>query len=274
MIAQCRVCMHHCKLNEGQFGICRGRKNVNGSIIDSNYGKITSFALDPIEKKPLYHFYPGSNILSVGSYGCNFNCDFCQNYSISMAKDDIETVYVSPRELAQKAFKLKRNGNIGVAFTYNEPLIGYEYVVDTSKELKKLGMKSVVVTNGAVEEEIAAKILPHIDALNIDLKAFTQEFYDKIRGDINLVKAFIENASRQSHIELTTLIIPGENDSIEEMRNLSEWVASVDKTIPLHITRFFPRWKMEDREATKVDKIYELAELARESLLYVYEGNC
>lgn len=274
MKIECKVCMHHCKLEDGQLGVCHARMNKNGIIIDSNYGKITSIALDPIEKKPLYHFYPGSKILSVGSYGCNLNCSFCQNYSISMADDTVETIPVTPVELADKAYELRAEGNIGIAFTYNEPLIGYEFVVDTSKEIRQRGMKSVVVTNGAVTEQAAIEILPYVDALNIDLKGFTEEFYHKLRGDLELVKSFIRLAANQCHIELTTLIIPGENDSKEEMRELSKWVASVNEDIPLHLSRFFPRWKMVDREATDINKIYELSAIASESLKHVHVGNC
>lgn len=272
---ECPVCMHHCHLEEGQIGKCRGRKNVNGIIQSDNYGKVTSLALDPIEKKPLYHFYPGSKILSVGSYGCNLSCSFCQNHSISMVgEQELEAIVVTPEELVEKAIELRQAGNIGVAFTYNEPLIGYEFVRDTSILLHKQDMKSVVVTNGSVTKEIAEEILPHIDALNIDLKGFTSEFYRKISGAFQLVKEFIRLAVSQSHVELTTLIIPGENDTVEEMEDMAKWIASIDKNIPLHVSRFFPRWKMTDKEATDVNKVYELAAVARRYLTYVHEGNC
>lgn len=271
----CQVCMHHCKLEEGQTGRCHGRKNQKGKIISGNYGKITSIALDPIEKKPLYHFYPGSKILSVGSYGCNLICPFCQNHSISMVKEEeTESYILTPKELADKAFELKDRGNIGVAFTYNEPLIGYEFVCDTGKLLREEGLKTVVVTNGSVTKETAKEILPFIDAFNIDLKGFTSSYYKKLGGELEIVKSFIGMAAKCCHVELTTLIVPGENDSVEEMRELAEWVASVDDFIPLHISRFFPRWKMSDQEATEVNKVYKLADVARNYLQYVYEGNC
>jgi pyruvate formate lyase activating enzyme len=260
---------------EGQLGRCRARRNVEGTVLAANYGKITSLALDPIEKKPLYRFYPGSKVLSVGSFGCNLTCSFCQNYSISMVKEEeTETITMSPEELADKATELMEYGNIGVAFTYNEPLIGYEYVIDTAVILKDRGLKTVVVTNGSVTEEIGVELLFYVDAMNIDLKGFTDEYYKKIGGDLETVKKFIALVAKECHVELTTLIVPGENDSVEEIRQLAQWVASIDEEIPLHITRFFPRWKMKDRNATDVNKVFELAGIAREYLNYVYEGNC
>ncbi|HEX3077517.1 MAG TPA: AmmeMemoRadiSam system radical SAM enzyme [Lachnospiraceae bacterium] len=275
MKAECKVCMHHCRLEEGQLGRCHARRNVEGSIVAANYGKVTSLALDPIEKKPLYRFYPGSKILSVGSYGCNLTCSFCQNHSISMVKEEeTDSIIMTPEELANKALELMEYGNIGVAFTYNEPLIGYEYVIDTAKLLREHDMKTVVVTNGSTTEEIEKELLPYVDALNIDLKGFTEEYYRKIGGDLETVKRFIALAAKECHVELTTLIVPGENDSVQEIRQLSQWVASIDDQIPLHITRFFPRWKMTDRNATEVNKIVELTNIAREYLKYVYEGNC
>lgn len=275
MRTECQVCMHKCNINQGQLGRCRARGNVDGKIIAVNYGKITSMALDPIEKKPLYHFFPGSKILSVGSYGCNLNCQFCQNYSISMVnEDDVDTVTISPKELADKANALKDRGNVGVAFTYNEPLISYEFIRDTALLLSDYNMKVVVVTNGSVTNSTANEILPYIDALNIDLKGFTNHFYSKHGGDLETVKDFIKLAATKCHIEITTLIIPMENDSVEEMRELSQWVASIDENIPLHISRFFPTWKMQDRGPTDVQKVYDLANVARENLNYVYEGNC
>jgi pyruvate formate lyase activating enzyme len=232
-------------------------------------------ALDPIEKKPLYHFHPGSYILSVGSYGCNLRCPFCQNHEISMAdKQRAGVEYISPEQLVEYAVKLKPRGNIGVAFTYNEPLIGYEYVRDCAKIAKEQGLKLVLVSNGYVHEEPLKKLLPLIDAMNIDLKAFTEEFYIKLSGHIEPVKRAIEIALKQCHVEVTTLIVPGENDSPEEMRELSVWLAGVDENIPLHISRFFPRYNMADRNATPVGTVYSLADIAREKLKFVHEGNC
>lgn len=275
MKVECEICPHHCKIEEGHLGLCRGRMNHNGEIISENYGRLTALALDPIEKKPLYHFYPGSRILSVGSYGCNLNCPFCQNCDISMVNgSETDSVRVSCEELVEKAVSLQDKGNIGIAYTYNEPLIGYEFVRDCARLARERELKNVVVTNGYICEEPLKALLPLIDAFNIDLKGFMESFYHKLRGDLATVKRTIELAAAQSHVEVTTLIIPGENDSEEEMKKLSGWLAGISPEIPLHISRFFPRWKMQDRDATPVDQIYRLAELARKNLNNVHEGNC
>lgn len=271
----CGVCMHHCRLEEGQTGRCRARRNVKGRIESVNYGRCTALALDPVEKKPLQRFYPGKKVLSVGSFGCNMSCPFCQNFEISMAgEQELESVPFSPKELAKQAEALRTRGNIGIAFTYNEPLVGYEYVRDTAREVRKRGMKNILVTNGAFTEETEDAVLSYIDAMNIDLKGFTESYYKKLGGDLETVKAFIEKAVKVCHVELTTLVVPGENDSVSEMQNLAIWTASLSCEIPLHVTRFFPRWKMQDREVADVRKVYRLAEEAGKYLKYVYTGNC
>lgn len=280
MKTTCQVCMHHCQLEPGQYGICRARKNENGDILCENYGQATSLALDPIEKKPLNMFHPGSLILSVGSYGCNLRCPFCQNHEISMAGADAsDTVYISPEALAREAMKYQRRGNIGIAFTYNEPLIGWEYVYDTAKLLKEAGMKTVLVTNGTASPEILEKLLPLSDAMNIDLKGFTEQYYRKLGGDLNAVKEFILQAAAFCHVELTTLIIPGENDSIAEMEEEARWIASIKTVntsgqVPLHVSRFFPQYHMTDRLPTDVKQVYLLADIARKHLKNVFTGNC
>lgn len=274
MKAVCQVCIHHCNLAPGQRGLCGARENIEGVIQCRNYGQITSLALDPIEKKPLRLFHPGSRILSVGSFGCNLQCPFCQNHSISMDREGEGAVFLSPRELAKKALACQREGNIGVAFTYNEPLIGWEYVRDTAHFLKEYGMQTVLVTNGTASLEVLDELLPWVDAMNIDLKGFRQSWYERLGGDLETVKAFIARAAEHCHVELTTLIVPGENDAVGEMAREAQWIASVDKRIPLHITRFFPRYRMQDREATDVAHIYRLAGIAEKYLEHVYVGNC
>lgn len=270
----CKVCPHHCSIGEGQLGFCRARTNIDGEITCENYGKLTSIALDPIEKKPFARFLPGSLVLSVGSYGCNLRCPFCQNNEISMTSSEkINTQKVMPEKLVGMAASIKDQGNIGIAYTYNEPLISYEYVRDCAKLAKEKDLKNVVVTNGFICEEPLMELLPYIDAMNIDLKSFSEEFYKKIRGNLETVKRTISLAAKQCHVEVTNLIIPGENDGEDEMKKLSSWLASINPEIPLHVTRFFPRWLMRSKKATPVEKIYRLSEIARENLRYVYEGN-
>ena len=240
--AVCPVCFHHCRLRDGQYGRCRARKNKEGRIICDNYGKITALALDPIEKKPLRDFFPGSCILSAGSYGCNLSCPFCQNYDISMnGTEKAEWRMMTPEELADLADQCRPEGNIGIAFTYNEPLIGYEYVRDTARLIRERGMKNVLVTNGTAELQVLEELLPYIDAMNTDL---------------------------------TPLIVPGEHDRTDEMEREPEWIASVDPKISLHVTRFFPRYRMTDRDATEVETVYRLKDTAKKYLKNVYTGNC
>lgn len=271
----CRTCPHLCSIDEHQVGLCKARSNQEGKIIPINYGVLTSIALDPIEKKPLMRFHPGSKILSVGSFGCNLKCQFCQNHEISMAsKEKANARYVPPEDLVMAAVDLVSRNNIGIAYTYNEPLVGYEYVRDCAKLAREKGLKNVVVTNGCFLKEPMNEIMPLIDAFNIDLKGFTNEFYKKIGGDLEIVKNFIALAAESSHVEVTTLIIPDENDSVEEIENLSKFIAGIDVNMPLHISRFFPCYKMQDKNSTEVEKVYKLADIARKNLNYVYEGNC
>ncbi len=244
-------------------------------VVCQNYGQVSSLALDPIEKKPLKLFHPGSLILSVGSFGCNLRCPFCQNYEISMTGPAAEgTYYVSPQELAKAAQRLEREGNIGVAFTYNEPLVGWEYVLDTAKLVRQAGMKNVLVTNGTASSSVLEQLLTWIDGMNIDLKGFREEYYQKLGGSLQAVKEFITQAASGCHVELTTLIVPGENDEIGDMEQEAQWIASVGKEIPLHVTRFFPQYHMRDRDATDVAQVYRLAGAARKHLKYVFVGNC
>ena len=284
---KCNVCFRHCDISEGNTGFCGIRKCEDGLIKPVNYGLVTSLALDPIEKKPLSRFMSGSKILSVGSFGCNLRCPFCQNSEISWGPEAagfIDTArYVSPEELCRIALDLKTRGNVGVAYTYNEPLIGYEYIRDTARIVHENGMVNVLVTNGCADISVLDELAPFIDAMNIDLKGYTDRYYrELLKGDLEEVKAFIREAVKICHVELTTLIIPGENDSDEEMRDIADFIASlkgedgnvIGPGIPLHISRFFPQFNMTDRPATDVDLIYHLKDVASEKLKYVYTGNC
>jgi len=270
----CDLCPRRCQLSEGQLGFCRARVNQGGKIICENYGRVTSLALDPIEKKPLRRFYPGTNILSVGSYGCNMDCGYCQNNSIARADSaSIEWETISPEALVTLAEGYRPQGNIGLAFTYNEPLIGYEYVLDCAKLAKQRGLKIVLVTNGMIEPKRWARLLPYVDAANIDLKAFTQEGYRALGGDLDTVKATIAEAQGRIHLELTTLIVPGFNDDDESMREETKWIASISSQIPLHLSRFFPRHRMKAASATPPETLRRLEKIARENLNFVYIGN-
>ena len=285
---RCEVCFRHCEIPEGGRGFCGARTVRDGLVVPENYGRVTSLALDPIEKKPLARFYPGNYILNVGSYGCNLRCPFCQNDSISYGPDVAyareEAVTLTPKLLADKAQELshEKPGNLGLAFTYNEPLIGWEFVRDAARIARACGLLNILVTNGTAELPILEELGPCIDAMNIDLKGFTEGYYRSLGGDLDTVKAFIARAAQLCHVELTTLIVPGENDSPEEMRALSAWVAGlrdaggrpIGESIPLHVSRFFPRFQMTDRGPTPVKTVCALAEAARERLRYVYTGNC
>lgn len=274
MKATCQICPNHCTLDEGETGICRGRVCRGGKIVCENYGRVTSLALDPIEKKPLALFHPGSKILSVGSYGCNLHCPFCQNWEISSA-DEVEYTEISPEWLVAKAEELKSEGNIGLAYTYNEPLISYEFVLDCAALAHRKGLLNVLVSNGMICTKPLQELLPYIDAANIDLKGFTEEFYRKIGGRLETVKSTINDAiAAGCHVEVTTLVIPGENDSKQEIENAAKWLASINPEIPYHLSRFFPQYKMTDRPATPVKTIYELAAIASRHLKNVFTGNC
>lgn len=271
----CTLCPHHCRLAPGAVGFCRARENVNGKIVDQNYGLLTSLALDPIEKKPLRRFHPGSMILSVGSFGCNLRCPFCQNAAISQAGPEAARLKVLPRQLLQLALEYReKTGNIGVAFTYNEPLVGYEYVRDCAELLKENGLCTVLVTNGMIDSRAWQALLPLIDAANIDLKGFTPAFYAWLQGDLETVKTDIRLAVEAGcHVEVTTLLIPGRNDSDSEMEQEAAWLAGLSPELPLHLSRYFPRWQLST-PATPVPTVYHLAAVARKHLKYVYEGNC
>ena len=286
-MARCEVCFRHCELQEGQTGPCGARTASGGCVRPVFYGRVSSLALDPIEKKPLARFHPGSMILSAGGLGCNLRCPFCQNHEIAQADGEngfpVRTEEMPPDTLAELAAHYRQAGNIGLAFTYNEPLVCWEYVRDTARLVHERGMLNVLVTNGCAEAGILEQLAPYIDAMNIDLKGFTDRYYREVLGgDRQMVMAFIREAVKRCHVELTTLVVPGENDSEEEMLRLSEWVAGLQdvsggrqgREIPLHISRFFPRYRMVEKRPTDVRKVYSLVKAAEKNLLYVYPGNC
>lgn len=267
---ECRLCPHNCKLKENAVGICRARENVGGVLYTLNYGLISSIALDPVEKKPLYHFYPGTYILSVGTFGCNFKCSFCQNWEI--AHDDPDLYPATSIRLVEKAKEL--DNCIGLAFTYNEPLIWYEFVYDTCVLSKEAGLKNALVTNGFISEKPLRDLLPFVDAMNIDVKAFTEKYYKEIcKGSLENVKRTVEIAAKECHVEVTTLVLPGLNDAALEIGELSRWLASIDENIPLHLTRFFPNYKMTDLPPTPKKTLFRAKEEAEKYLKFVHLGN-
>jgi pyruvate formate lyase activating enzyme len=269
----CLLCPHYCKLANGKTGICGVRMNTGLSIELMTYSVISAYSLDPVEKKPLYHYFPGHNILSLGSYGCNMRCDFCQNYHISQ---NIPGNKISENQIDKIINdSLNADNNIGVAFTYNEPIIWFECMRDIAEKVKKEGLHTVMVSNGFVNPHPLEEIITFIDAFNIDLKAFNNSFYRKLTGsDIEPVKKTLRKiASSGKHLEVTTLIIPGENDDEKEMEQQAEWMANeLGKDIPFHLSRYFPTYKRNDPPTTE-GSLKKLFEIASEKLDYVYLGN-
>lgn len=269
---QCGLCPHRCRLGEGKSGVCRVRKNIRGTLYALTYGKVTSIALDPVEKKPLYHFYPGRDILSVGSVGCNFRCPFCQNWHISqVGLEEYPLHDVTPEELLHLA---EERASLGISFTYNEPFIWWEFVYDVAVLFRNRGLKNVLVTNGYVEREPLRELLPFIDAMNIDLKAFDEDFYRRYcRAHLAPVLATIEQAFEAGvHVELTHLVVTGLNDDLEEFQSLVDWVATLSPLIPLHISRYFPAYKLS-HPPTSIAFLERAFQIAREKLPFVYLGN-
>ena len=278
MCAICNTCFRHCRLSEGQRGFCGARICRDGQIVCDSYGYLTSLALDPIEQKPLAMFHPGSLVVSAGSYGCNLACPFCQNFTISQKRDREGTRYVSPEELLYltEETRARHPETIGAAYTYNEMLTSWEYVRDAARLIHETGLLNVLVTNGTAEPAVLDELLPYIDAMNIDLKGFTDSFYtDFVGGNLAETKNFIQTSAAHCHVEVTTLIIPGRNDSEEEIGRAAKWLSSLPSKEPIayHITRYFPRWKL-DTPATDVRTVYRLADIARRYLPNVFVGNC
>jgi pyruvate formate lyase activating enzyme len=272
----CTLCPYNCKISDGKYGVCKVRKNVNGILISENYGLISSLGFDPIEKKPLYHFYPGKEILSIGSIGCNLQCQFCQNYSISQtAVADFRkncTTY-TPEQIRDIA--LSHSANIGIAFTYNEPTIFFEFMLDTAKISKSAGLKNVMVTNGFINPEPLELLNNYIDAYNVDLKSFNDIFYKNYtKSNLEPVKETLINIMKAGkHLEITNLIIPTLNDSEVEFETMCQWIASnLGKEVVLHISRYFPIYKMAI-EQTSIEQMILLYSIAKKYLNFVYLGN-
>jgi pyruvate formate lyase activating enzyme len=271
--AECLLCPHLCKLAPGKTGICGVRQNTGNKVELLTYGVISGYALDPVEKKPLYHFFPGNNILSLGSCGCNMRCDFCQNYNISQITDEITGSKMTPKRIVIDALKAERN--IGLAFTYNEPIVWFEFMRDTALLAKNAGLYTVMVSNGYINPDPLQEIIGFIDAFNIDLKAFNANFYKRLTGaDIQPVKNSLKKITESGkHLEITTLIIPGQNDSEEEMALEAEWIAGeLGQNTPLHLSRYFPMYRRKD-PATSKENLMKLCEIASKKLKHVYVGN-
>jgi pyruvate formate lyase activating enzyme len=265
---QCVLCPHFCIIADGDSGFCRSRQNTNGILYAINYGECVSLAMDPIEKKPLYHFYPGSYVLSTASNSCNLACQFCQNSEISQYKT--QTKFVSPEQMVETALSEK---SIGIAYTYTEPLTWFEYIMDTAKLAYDKGLKNILVTNGMINPEPLQELIPYIDAANIDLKSMDESFYKKsLKGNLQTVLETIKVCKKLFHIEITNLLIPGHNDSPELISKLIDFVAEIGVDTPLHFSRYFPHYNF-DVPPTPAATLEFAYKLAKEKLYYVYAGN-
>ena len=266
----CHLCPYECRIPSGGKGACGVRKNIDGILYSLVYGKTTGMALDPVEKKPLYRFHPGEYILSLGTRGCNLHCEFCQNWHVSQEVDG-PMENVTSGEVVEKAKELH---SFGIAYTYNEPFIWYEFVLDTAKLARQNGLKNVLVTNGFVNRDPLEEMLPYIDAMNIDLKAFDEDFYVKVcKGRLKPVLDVIKISAKACHVELTNLIIPTLNDSEDSVRKMVEWIYSnLGTEIPLHLSRYFPCYNM-DLTPTPIETLKRAERIAKEKLKYVYIGN-
>lgn len=275
-ITQCLVCPRNCRLANYQRGFCFIRQNIDGEITLTAYGKTTGLAIDPIEKKPLYHFYPGSKVLSFGTLGCNMGCCFCQNWHITKTKDHTGLIQeASPKEIALSA---KQYACKSVAFTYNDPVIFLEYAIDTAKECHALGIKTIAVTAGYINPEPRVELFHHIDAANIDLKGFSKEFYKKMcLAEIEPILETIKYVKKETpcHLELTTLLIEGFNDSNKDLRAQCDWIVeNLGTEVPLHFSAFFPSWKLKNVPPTSPKTLLKAYQIAKKAgIKYVYTGN-
>jgi pyruvate formate lyase activating enzyme len=268
---QCIACNHRCIISEDEKGICGVRKNINGKLFLLVYGLIVSENIDPIEKKPLYHFLPNTKTYSIGTVGCNFKCYFCQNYNISQLRE-IVGKEVIPEEIVERAIK---TGCKSISYTYNEPTIFAEFVKDTAVLAKKKGLKNILVTNGYMTKECLDFLGEYIDAMNIDLKSSDDKFYRNIcKAKLKPVLETIKLAHKKGiHIEITTLVVPGENNSIRIFENIAEFISEIDKNIPWHISRFFPMYKMRDKPTTPLESLKKAEAIGKKYLKHVYLGN-
>lgn len=267
---QCGLCPHHCVLAEGQVGRCGARGVRDGQMRALTYGVYSSLALDPIEKKPLYHFYPGCNIVSIGGWGCNLSCAYCQNHGISQRVVDGRSI--APAEVLQLA--KREASSVGVAFTYNEPVIWYEFVMDCARLLKEAGLAVVLVTNGYIEAEPLEELLPWVDAANVDLKSLDEGFYQQLCGGrLGPVLDSIARFSRRCHLEVTKLLVTGHVDPVLDAENVARWIArEVSPDVPLHLSRYFPQHRWRSPE-TSTEMLRESYRAAGAHLRYVYVGN-
>ncbi|NQU53225.1 MAG: AmmeMemoRadiSam system radical SAM enzyme [Bacteroidetes bacterium] len=272
---RCELCPWNCELNPEQIGICKVRTNQNGKLTTSVYDKVATLGVDPIEKKPLYHFYPGKNTLSIGEVGCNLQCSFCQNHRISQCyANEFDGFHdITSEKIVNEAAKTWNN--IGIAYTYNEPLTFYEFLLDTAKLARKSGLKNIVVSNGYINEKPLKKLLPHIDAFNVDLKAFSEKFYsEQTKGKLEPVLQALKVIARSNvHLEITNLVIPNLNDDENQFTEMVKWIASeLGDQIPLHLSRYFPQHKMQ-QTPTPIKKLETLYVIAKRHLQHVYLGN-
>ena len=266
----CSICPHNCRIPDGGFGRCGVRGCRDGRLYLPYHGILSAASNDPVEKKPLYHFHPGESIFSIGFYGCNLSCPFCQNYHISKEFGEPSSSVTSPEKAAERALS---EGSFGIAYTYSEPVVHYEWVLETAKAAHRLGLKNVMVTNGFINPGRADALLEHIDALNIDLKSFNDDFYRReLRGSLEPVLEFIRKAAAVSHVEATTLVIPGKNDGEDEISSCSKFLSSVDPDIPYHLSAYYPTYNYSV-PPTSSARLTHLADLASEDLNFVYTGN-
>lgn len=274
---RCNLCNHRCKIQEGKRGICSVRENRSGTLYSLVYGKVIAEHIDPVEKKPLFHFLPGSRAFSIGTVGCNFRCKYCQNFDISQYPHNHGGEIIgqdrTPEQIVAAA---KSAGCETIAYTYTEPTIFYEFAYDTAILAQKEGIKNVFVSNGYMTPEAARQIGPYLDAINIDIKSFTDNFYKEICGArLNPVLETIQLMKELDvWMEVTTLIIPGLNDGEQELRDIASYVKSIDPNIPWHVSQFYPTYKLLDRPPTSVATLRRAREIGmEEGLRYVYEGN-